>query len=98
MPVLKQLLPLQRKPQLLLQLRHLPLLRLLLLKLQQLRKYLKFGAVLNMSSPRGLQDKKWYDLFAKLYNDAGGWKIGNDTYKVQIVTYDSQGNATTAKD
>jgi branched-chain amino acid transport system substrate-binding protein len=51
-----------------------------------------------MRKAKQIQTKKWYDLFAKLYNDAGGWKIGNDTYKVQIVTYDGQGNATTGKD
>jgi ABC-type branched-subunit amino acid transport system substrate-binding protein len=51
-----------------------------------------------MRQARGLQAKKWYDLFAKLKNEAGGWKIGNDTYQLQMVIYDSQGNATTAKD
>jgi ABC-type branched-subunit amino acid transport system substrate-binding protein len=45
-----------------------------------------------------LQAKKWFDLFAKLKNAAGGWKIGNNTYQVQMVIYDSQGNTTTAKD
>jgi branched-chain amino acid transport system substrate-binding protein len=59
---------------------------------------LKIGAVIDMRQARGLQGKKWFDLFAKLYNDAGGWKIGNDTYQVQMVIYDSQGNTTTAKD
>jgi branched-chain amino acid transport system substrate-binding protein len=59
---------------------------------------LKIGAVIDMRQARGLQDKKWFDLFAKLHNDEGGWKIGNDTYQVQMITYDSQGNVTTAKD
>ena len=62
------------------------------------QKVLKIGAVIDMRNARGLQGKKWLDLFAKLYNDAGGWKIGNDTYKVQMILYDSQGNAQTAKD
>ena len=62
------------------------------------QKVLKFGAVIDMTQARGLQDKKWFDLFAKLANEAGGWKIGNDTYQVQMVIYDSQGNQTTAKD
>jgi ABC-type branched-subunit amino acid transport system substrate-binding protein len=35
---------------------------------------------------------------AKLINDAGGWKIGNDTYQVQMIIYNSQNNVTTAKD
>ena len=62
------------------------------------QKVLKIGAVIDMRNARGIQGKKWLDLFAKLYNDAGGWKIGNDTYKIQMVLYDSQGNTTTAKD
>jgi branched-chain amino acid transport system substrate-binding protein len=62
------------------------------------QKVLKFGAVVDMRGARGLQDKKYYDLIAKLYNDEGGWKIGNDTYKVEMIIYDSQGNQTTAKD
>ena len=89
------------------QLKHPLLLPLKHLLLQQLKhplphtaaqKVLKIGAVIDMTQSRGLQDKKWYDLIAKLYNDAGGWKIGNDTYQVQMITYDSQGNQTTAKD
>jgi branched-chain amino acid transport system substrate-binding protein len=59
---------------------------------------LKIGSITDMTGARGLQQKRWYDLMAKLYNDAGGWKIGNDTYKVQIVMYDTQGNVQTAKD
>jgi branched-chain amino acid transport system substrate-binding protein len=62
------------------------------------QKVLKIGAVIDMTGAKGLQTKKWYDLMANLYNDAGGWKIGNDTYKVQMVLYDTQGNLTTAKD
>jgi branched-chain amino acid transport system substrate-binding protein len=62
------------------------------------QKVLKIGAVIDLTGSRGLGGKKWLDLAAKLYNDAGGWKIGNDTYKVQMVIYDSQGNVTTAKD
>jgi ABC-type branched-subunit amino acid transport system substrate-binding protein len=62
------------------------------------QKVLKIGAVIDMRGTRGLLAKKWYDLFAKLYNDAGGWKIGNDTYNVRMILYDSQGNVTTAKD
>ena len=62
------------------------------------QKVLKIGAVIDMRQARGLQGKKWFDLLAKLVNNAGGWKIGNDTYQVQMVIYDSQGNQTTAKD
>ena len=62
------------------------------------QKVLKIGAVIDLTAARGLQTKNWYNLMAKLYNDAGGWKIGNDTYKVQMIIYDTQGNVTTAKD
>jgi ABC-type branched-subunit amino acid transport system substrate-binding protein len=51
-----------------------------------------------MTGARGLQTSNWYKLMAKLYNDAGGWKIGNDTYKVEMVIYNTQGSVTTAKD
>jgi branched-chain amino acid transport system substrate-binding protein len=61
------------------------------------QKVLKIGAVIDMTGARGLQVKRWYDLMAKLYNDAGGWKIGNDTYKVEMVIYNTQGDMTTAK-
>jgi branched-chain amino acid transport system substrate-binding protein len=61
-------------------------------------KTLKIGALIAMNNAQGVQTKKWYDLYAKLVNDAGGWKIGNDTYNMQVVAYDTQANPTTAKD
>jgi len=51
-----------------------------------------------MSSTKGIQQTNWYNLMAKLYNDAGGWKIGSDVYKVEMIQYDSRGSVTTAKD
>jgi ABC-type branched-subunit amino acid transport system substrate-binding protein len=51
-----------------------------------------------MTSARGLQTANWYKLMAKLINDAGGWKIGNDTYTVDMIIYNTQGNMVTAKD
>jgi ABC-type branched-subunit amino acid transport system substrate-binding protein len=32
--------------------------------------------------------KKWLELFAKLKNDAGGWKVGDTVYKVEPMIYD----------
>lgn len=49
---------------------------------------LKVGALLNLSSVEGVEMQKWLNLFAKQYNDAGGWKVGNTTYKVQPMVYD----------
>ena len=62
------------------------------------QKVLKIGSVIPLQGAKGLQTKKWYDLFAKLINNSGGWKIGNDTYQVQMIIYDSQGDVTKAKD
>jgi ABC-type branched-subunit amino acid transport system substrate-binding protein len=61
-------------------------------------KVLKMGAVIDLSGNRGLQSKNWHNLCAKLINDAGGWKIGNDTYTLEMVIYDTHGSAATAKD
>jgi ABC-type branched-subunit amino acid transport system substrate-binding protein len=49
---------------------------------------LKVGALLSLDTVQGVEMKKWLELFAKLYNDAGGWKIGDQTYKVQPMIYD----------
>jgi branched-chain amino acid transport system substrate-binding protein len=61
------------------------------------QKVLKVGSVQNMTMPMNLEQKKWLDLFAKVINAQGGWKIGNDTYKIDMIVYDSQGDATKAK-
>jgi ABC-type branched-subunit amino acid transport system substrate-binding protein len=51
-------------------------------------KTLVLGSITALSLPEGLEIQKWNNLFAKLINDAGGWKIGNDTYKLVWNTYD----------
>ena len=51
-------------------------------------KTLTLGSITAFTLKQGQEIKKWNDLFAKLINDAGGWKIGNDTYKVVWNTYD----------
>jgi len=60
-------------------------------------KVLKIGSVQNLSIAMGLEPKKWLELFAKLINDGGGWKIGNDTYDIDMIVYDSAGDAAKAK-
>lgn len=49
---------------------------------------LKIGALLSLDTVQGVEMKKWVELFAKLYNDAGGWKIGDKTYTVEAKIYD----------
>jgi len=60
-------------------------------------KELKVGSVQNLTDPMGLEQQKWLELFAKLKNDQGGWEIGGDTYTVDMIVYDSQGDAAKAK-
>jgi len=54
----------------------------------QPQQTMKVGALLNLSSVEGVEMQKWLNLFAKQYNDAGGWKIGGVSYKVQPMIYD----------
>ena len=49
---------------------------------------LKVGALLSLDTVQGVEMKKWLELFAQLYNDAGGWKIGDQMYKVEPMIYD----------
>jgi ABC-type branched-subunit amino acid transport system substrate-binding protein len=51
-------------------------------------KVLKIGSVAGFQTKEGLEVKKWHDLFVKVINAAGGWKVGNDYYKLEIITYD----------
>ncbi len=55
----------------------------------QSQKQLKIGVAVPFQMPEGIEIKKWMDLFAKLKNEDGGWKIGNDTYQVQMIVEDS---------
>ncbi len=60
-------------------------------------KVLKIGSVQPLNVPMGVEQKKWLDLFAKLINEQGGWKIGADTYDVDMIVYDGEGDAAKAK-
>lgn len=55
-------------------------------------KVLKIGCNTNFKTKEGLEIKKWHDLIAKTVNAEGGWKIGNDTYKLEIITDDNGGD------
>jgi ABC-type branched-subunit amino acid transport system substrate-binding protein len=61
------------------------------------QKVLKIGASFALNNPMGLEPKKWLVLFAKLINDKGGWQIGKENYKVDMIVYDNQGDAVKAK-
>ena len=57
-------------------------------------KVLKIGCNTNFKTKEGLEIKKWHDLISKVVNEKGGWKIGNETYKLQIITDDNGGDPT----
>jgi branched-chain amino acid transport system substrate-binding protein len=62
-------------------------------------KIYKIGAPLPMTggvSPEGLRMKAGYDLWAKTQNEAGGIKVGDEAYKVEIVYSDYQSNTPRA--
>ena len=61
-------------------------------------KTLKIGASASLNGPMGIASKNWFELYAKMTNDAGGLKIGADTYNVEFVIYDDQGDATKSAD
>jgi ABC-type branched-subunit amino acid transport system substrate-binding protein len=60
-------------------------------------KVLKIGSITGMNTPSGVEQKKWLDLFDKLINEKGGWKIGADTYDVDVIFYDSQNDPAKGK-
>ncbi len=51
-------------------------------------KELKIGTLVNVRSPEGVEVQRWLQLFAKMYNDQGGWTIGGEKYHVDLKVYD----------
>ena len=63
-------------------------LQLMIPKAEAAEKILKIGTVAPLTLKEGVEIKRWMELFAKVVNEKGGWKIGNDTYKLQSIVYD----------
>jgi ABC-type branched-subunit amino acid transport system substrate-binding protein len=53
-----------------------------------LAKDLKIGALVNLKSQDGIEIQRWLNLFAKMYNEKGGWQIGGEKYQVKAMVYD----------
>jgi ABC-type branched-subunit amino acid transport system substrate-binding protein len=51
-------------------------------------KDLKIGALINLKSAEGVEIQRWLNLFAKMYNEKGGWQIGKEKYQVKPMIYD----------
>jgi branched-chain amino acid transport system substrate-binding protein len=51
-------------------------------------KELKIGTIAPLTLKEGVEIKRWMELFVKITNEKGGWKIGNDTYKLKSIVYD----------
>lgn len=69
--------------------------------LQAANPVLKIGFVGVTSGPKaawGISNVRSMETRAKWINDTGGIKIGNTTYDVEIVTWDTQDNTTRAKE
>lgn len=60
----------------------------------QAQKVLKIGCNTNFKTKEGIEIKKWHDLITKAVNAQGGWKVGNETYRLEIITDDNGGDAT----
>ncbi len=61
-------------------------------------KVLKLGGSFALNDPiMGLEQHKWLKLLAKLANEEGGWKIGGENYKIDMILYDNQGDAVKSK-
>lgn len=59
-------------------------------------KTLKIGTIMPQTGPLailGLSFTRAWDLYADDVNNAGGVKIGNDTYKIKFIHEDSKGSA-----
>lgn len=61
-------------------------------------KTLKIAASVSLNGAMGIASKNWLELYAKLTNDAGGLKIGSDTYMIEFIIYDDQGDPTKSAD
>jgi branched-chain amino acid transport system substrate-binding protein len=61
-------------------------------------KPLKIGVAVSLTgnfSKEGTLMKQGYDLWAEKVNAAGGIKVGADTYKVELLTYDDKSDTNT---
>src|SRR5690606_29749134 len=62
-------------------------------------KVLKVGAALPLTgplSPEGTRQQNGFQLWADTVNNSGGMKVGEDTYKVEIIYVDYQSNTPRA--
>jgi ABC-type branched-subunit amino acid transport system substrate-binding protein len=60
-------------------------------------KVLKLGVTHPLQIREGLEQQRWLRLFAKLINEEGGWKIGNDRYTIEWIFYNDEYNAEKAR-
>lgn len=63
-------------------------LQLMIPKAEAAEKVLKIGTIAPFGLKEGVEIKRWMELFVKAVNEKGGWRIANDTYKLQSIVYD----------
>jgi branched-chain amino acid transport system substrate-binding protein len=60
-------------------------------------KVLKLGCTLPLQIREALEQERWLKLFAKLINEDGGWKIGNERYEIEWIIYNDEYSAEKAR-
>jgi len=60
-------------------------------------KTLKVGLLCNFEWPLGLDMKKLLDAVVPAYNEKGGLVIGGDTYKIDLIAYNSKNDPETGR-
>jgi branched-chain amino acid transport system substrate-binding protein len=60
-------------------------------------KTLKIGHAAWLGFFVGMDTDKCLKLRVKMINDAGGLKVGNDTYKLELISYDTSNDQATAQ-
>jgi branched-chain amino acid transport system substrate-binding protein len=60
-------------------------------------KTIKIGAVTNLTWPLGVGFKKYLDVIVPMFNKEGGLTIGGERYDVELILYDTKGNAETGR-
>jgi len=56
-------------------------------------KTIKIGTVTNLTWPLGMGFKKYLDVIVPLFNKEGGMVISGEHYNIDLILYDTKGNA-----
>jgi branched-chain amino acid transport system substrate-binding protein len=60
-------------------------------------KTLKVGALINENAPTGVDFRKYLEAIVPFFNESGGLVIGGERYNIDLIRYDTKGNAETGR-